>query len=112
MGALEQNLVEKSYAGFVTGHNESLGSYFSTVRQNNESNEEEIKLETLGSKEYVDCLIKSQEETYNKKYAFERSKFTQCIPNPDPEKKGEMITVQLVRKNLHRREKYKASATK
>ena len=39
----------------------------------------------LNGKEYVDCLIKNQEITYNKKYAFERSKFIQCIPNPDPE---------------------------
>ena len=47
----------------------------------------------LNGKEYVECLIKNQEITYNKKYAFERSKFIQCIPNPDPEKKGEVITV-------------------
>ena len=32
---------------------------------------------------------------------YEKSQFHQCIPNPDPERQGEMITVQLVKKVLH-----------
>ena len=43
--------------------------------------------------EYVENLIKTQEEKYHSKFAFERSQFQQCIPNPDPARPNEMITV-------------------
>ena len=57
--------------------------------------------------DYVEHLIKEQKERYNKKFAFERGQFQQCMPNPDPEKKGEMITVQLVQRVLQESESQK-----
>ena len=52
-------------------------------------------------------LIEKQRALYNKKFAFEKGLFNQSIPNPDPEKRGEMITVQLVKRVLQRRNKDK-----
>ena len=79
-GALkEQTALRRSNAGFELGHTELLGCYSSTVRQKNEANGENPYIETeemnLDGKEYVEILIKNQEKAYNKKFAYERSKF-------------------------------------
>ena len=56
----------------------------------------------MESKDFVQILREKQQECYDKKFAFELGQFNQCIANPDPEKQGEMITVQLVKKVLHK----------
>ena len=38
-------------------------------------------------------MNKQQKEFYEKMMPVEKGQFHQCIPNPDPEKQGEMITV-------------------
>ena len=47
------------------------------------------------SKKYVADLIRNQEALYHKKFAFSQGRFQECIPNPDPARPNEMITVQL-----------------
>ena len=54
----------------------------------------------MEGKQFCEKLKKNQQDCYNKRLAYEQSQFHQCIPNPDPEKQGQMITVQLVRKAL------------
>ena len=48
----------------------------------------------MKGKDFVKALIQQQEERYQKKFAFERGQYHQCIPNP--QKETQMITVQLV----------------
>ncbi len=48
--------------------------------------------------EYIEKLIKQQEDRYQKKFAFERGQFHQCIPNPKND--NQMITVQKVARVL------------
>ena len=55
----------------------------------------------MDKREFLENLTKKYSELYEKMMPFEKSQFHQCIPNPDPEKQGELITVQLVKKVLH-----------
>ena len=55
-------------------------------------------LEQASGREYVDTLINQHEHTYQKKIPFERGQYHQCIPNP--RKKNQLITVQLVKQAL------------
>ena len=87
--------MNKSYAGFGTGDQKSVGCFYASMRQNLEASKagdktalkDEFFVDTAKSqgKEYVADLIKQQEERYQKKFAFERSQFHQSIPNPKVE---------------------------
>ena len=48
----------------------------------------------MHGKEFIKSLIKQQEDRYQKKFAFERGQYHQCIPNPMVA--NQMITVQIV----------------
>ena len=47
----------------------------------------------MDKKEFLENLTKKYKELYEKMTPLEIGQFHQCIPNPDPEKQGEMITV-------------------
>ena len=55
--------------------------------------------EQMNGKEYIQGLKKQQEDRYQKKFAFERGQYHQCIPNP--KKENQMITVQMVTRVLN-----------
>ena len=101
----EPKIAQKSFAGFQPGHSEALGSFCVSVRGKNDGDKEnrtKSETENMESKDFVQTLREKQQECYDKKFAFELGQFNQCIANPDPEKQGEMITVQLVKKVLHK----------
>ena len=50
--------------------------------------------EKMHGKEFIKSMIKQQEDRYQKKFAFERGQYHQCIPNPMVA--NQMITVQIV----------------
>ena len=56
------------------------------------------KKEALDNTAYIKELKKEYEQKYVKTMPFERSVYTQCIPNP--KRPAEFITVQMVRKRL------------
>ena len=75
----------KSISGFETGNEELERSFYSSMRQSQEA-DEEVKFsepKTLSSQEYVKRLRKHHEKLYSKKYAYERGQFHQSIPHPD-----------------------------
>lgn len=86
--------MRKSMSGFDIGVNKSVGSFFSSKRQ--EANGEMINFfdtEKMNGREYIEKLVGQQMDRYQKKYAFERGMYHQCIPNPNPAKKDSLITV-------------------
>ena len=67
---------------FVNTHNIKIGM------EENISSEPASKFynsEHMKSKEFLDGMIKQQQDRYAKKFAFEKGQFHQCIPNPKKE---------------------------
>ena len=92
----EQDLLD-SDDELVTQKTSKAKRNFGSCCGKNESDEEKSNQMTIEeSKTFVQDLIKTQEELYHKKFAFARGRFQECIPNPDPMRPNEMITVQLV----------------
>ena len=71
-----------------------------SMRQKYENNNAIQKPDQISANSFIEKLTRQQAKRYHKKFAFERSQFQQCIPNPDPKRPNEMITVQLVKKIL------------
>jgi len=47
----------------------------------------------MDRKELFKKMTKQLKDYQGKMMPYEKSQFHQCIPNPDPERQGEMITV-------------------
>ena len=96
---LGRSLAQKSVSGFDVGVNKAVGAFYSSMRQ--EANGEKTNFYDTGhmkGRDFVQKLIKQQEDRYHKKFAFERGYYHQCIPNP--KKEHQMITVQIVTRQL------------
>ena len=96
-----QNM-RKSLAGFDIGVDQAVGQFYSSVRQAQQGEKPNfVNTESMTGEQYVKALVEQQESRYQKKFAFERGQYHQCIPNPQNEK--QMITVQLVTRALEGR---------
>ena len=49
---------------------------------------------SLTGEKFINRIAKEQQKSYQKKFAFEKGKYHQCIPNPKNPK--QRITVQLI----------------
>ena len=89
--------------GIDIGQTDQVGAHFASYRQQAEliaegDDAHVPSLEQVNGRQYVDMLINQHEQTYQKKIPFERGQYHQCIPNP--RKKNQLITVQLVKQVL------------
>ena len=84
--------MRKSLAGFDIGVDQAVGQFYSSVRQAQQGEKPNfVNTESMTGEQYVKALVEQQESRYQKKFAFERGQYHQCIPNPQNEK--QMITV-------------------
>ena len=83
---------------------DKYSSNFATAYQKNEveveEGEEGKEEELVLGKQIADKLLKDHEKNFQKKFAFEKGAFHQCIPHPSND--NEFITVQLVNRKLDR----------
>ena len=65
--------LHKSYSGFDIGQQKACGSFFSNVRQQASGIRPNFySSEQMRGTEYIDKLIKQQEDRYHKRLPFER----------------------------------------
>ena len=66
----------KSVSGFDIGQQKQFGAFFSSIRQSQVGEHSNFAdTSQMKGSDYIEKLIKQQEDRYQKKFAFERGQF-------------------------------------